>query len=230
MAYDIKIKDNYFTLRPSIRRKHISIGIDDESGTFYIAYPAAMAESALLSAIAEDTDKIVDRLRTKTPEIKKHTYAEGELFFLRGTEYPLRYSDMRQNALDFDGHAFFVSPFSASCASPLFEKWYSRALYYDLKTIMPLWTKRISVCPVNVSVKTVRSIWGSCSAGGNITFSTRLVMVPPPLLEYVVVHELCHMKNMNHSKQFWGEVGEYIPDYRAKRSSLKKDGMKYRWQ
>ncbi|MDV3104483.1 M48 family metallopeptidase [Thermococcus waiotapuensis] len=81
---------------------------------------------------------------------------------------------------------------------------------------------KMGVFPKRVFIRHQRSRWGSCSPRGNINFNVRLVSVPPWLKEYVVIHELAHLKHMNHSKAFWEFVGRFYPDYRKARKELKK--------
>ena len=77
--------------------------------------------------------------------------------------------------------------------------------------------------PVNsIRIKDVRSRWGSCSSKANLNFNWRLVLAPMEVLDYVVVHEMCHLKEMNHSKAFWDLVGEILPDYQKQREWLKR--------
>ena len=73
-----------------------------------------------------------------------------------------------------------------------------------------------------VTVRHQKSRWGSCSAKGNLSFNCLLLLFPAELLDYVVVHELCHIKYMNHSERFWSEVEKYLPDYKARRALLKR--------
>ncbi len=75
-----------------------------------------------------------------------------------------------------------------------------------------------------ITVRTQRSRWGSCSAGGNLSFNALLILAPPEMLDYVVVHELCHRKEMNHSPRFWAEVARLIPDWRERRQWLRREG------
>lgn len=72
-----------------------------------------------------------------------------------------------------------------------------------------------------VFIRHQRSRWGSCSAKGNLNFNCLLVRTPPKVMEYVVIHELAHIRHMNHSEAFWTEVERYCPDYRQSRSWLR---------
>jgi predicted metal-dependent hydrolase len=92
-------------------------------------------------------------------------------------------------------------------------------------------TERLSFFAVRMGVKygkvTVRhqtSRYGSCSSKGNLSFNCVLVLCPDWILDYVVVHELCHLKQMNHSAAFWAEVGALMPNYREAREWLKQNG------
>ena len=75
-----------------------------------------------------------------------------------------------------------------------------------------------------ISVKKQRSVWGSCSAKRNINFNLLLCLCPDNVIDYIVVHELCHLKELNHSKKFWNEVEKVLPDYEASRLWLKTNG------
>lgn len=151
-----------------------------------------------------------------------------ESYLYRGLEYPLRLAERAFPALALEDGAFVLSS-STVDRYTAFETWYRRALYDDLHSILPGWTKRIGVSPKVLRIKTVRTLWGSCSSSGSITMCTRLALVPPDLLEYVVVHELCHLKHMNHSPIFWAEVAKYLPDHKERRTLLKKNSQNYIW-
>jgi predicted metal-dependent hydrolase len=73
-----------------------------------------------------------------------------------------------------------------------------------------------------ISIKNTSSRWGSCSTHDNLNFNYKLLFVPAHLRDYVVVHELCHLREHNHSRKFWAEVGAILPDYRVREWELKK--------
>lgn len=76
----------------------------------------------------------------------------------------------------------------------------------------------------SVTIRTQRTRWGSCSTRGNLSFNALLALVPPEVAEYVVVHELCHRRHMDHSTAFWLDVEAILPDYRARRAWLTEHG------
>lgn len=73
-----------------------------------------------------------------------------------------------------------------------------------------------------VFIKNQKKVWGSCSSKKNLNFNYKLLFLKQELIDYVIVHELCHLQEMNHSKKFWNLVGTVLPDYSARRKELKK--------
>lgn len=89
------------------------------------------------------------------------------------------------------------------------------------------WAQQMHIEYGRITIRDQKTRWGSCSSKGNLNFNWRLLMMPEPVMDYVVVHELAHRKEMNHSPRFWEIVGTYIPDYQSKREWLRKNGDVY---
>lgn len=75
-----------------------------------------------------------------------------------------------------------------------------------------------------ITIRNQKTRWGSCSSKGNLNFNCLLMLAPPEVIDYVVVHELCHRKEMNHSAAFWNEVAKVLPDYKKSIKWLKTEG------
>ena len=94
------------------------------------------------------------------------------------------------------------------------------------KTFLPqrvaYFARQMGVSPARITVTGARTRWGSCSGKGNLCFSWRLMLAGPEEIDYVVVHELAHLREMNHSPRFWALVEAVLPDYKQRRQQLKQ--------
>lgn len=84
--------------------------------------------------------------------------------------------------------------------------------------------KLVGVTYGRITIRNQKTRWGSCSSKGNLNFNCLLMLTPPEVIDYVVVHELCHRKKMNHSKSFWNEVEKVCPNYKESVRWLKESG------
>ncbi len=88
------------------------------------------------------------------------------------------------------------------------------------------YARMLGVTYGKISIRDQKTRWGSCSSEGNLSFNWRLILAPPDVLDYVVIHELCHRKEMNHSKEFWALVESLMPEYKERRKWLRENGKK----
>lgn len=98
---------------------------------------------------------------------------------------------------------------------------YKQIALKELRERVEYFAKKMGVHPASVRVNSAKTRWGSCSGSGGINFSWRLITAPSPSVDYVVVHELAHMKEHNHSARFWTIVASVLPDYIERREALK---------
>ena len=103
-----------------------------------------------------------------------------------------------------------------------------RTLAKQAAEILPVKAKQfasqIGVSYGRVTIRSQKTRWGSCTAQGNLNFNCLLMLTPEAVQDYVVIHELCHRKHLNHSQEFWAEVERHCPDYRIYRKWLKDNG------
>ena len=95
---------------------------------------------------------------------------------------------------------------------------------HDLTMRCAFWAEKVGVSYGRISIRHQNSRWGSCSSKGNLNFNCLLMLAPDSVRDYVVVHELCHRKHMNHSPEFWQAVEQAIPEWRSAKNWLRQNG------
>ncbi len=106
---------------------------------------------------------------------------------------------------------------------PQLMRFYRQEAEKIFRERLSIWTHQIGLHPQNVQFKNQKTRWGSCSTKGNLNFNWRLIGAPLFVIDYIIVHEICHLKYMNHSSQFWNLVENYQPDYPGAEKWLRKN-------
>lgn len=149
-----------------------------------------------------------------------------EIFYL-GKTYSLtvQLNHHGRAAAVFDGVSLRVECFDQREAERLLERWYRRQAKAVIEGALIKYSAMMGISYQGVVIKDQRTRWGSCSSQGNLNFSWRLIKAPLEVLHYVVVHELAHRKEMNHSQRFWELVGRYCQDYKRHAKWLKEHAV-----
>ncbi|MCE2503121.1 MAG: M48 family metallopeptidase [Chlorobi bacterium] len=108
---------------------------------------------------------------------------------------------------------------------PVLKDWLRQQAVERIKQVADEEAKRLGVRWKRISIREQRTKWGSCTEDGNLSFNWRLILFPPRVLRYIVIHELCHLRHFDHSIRFWRMVAAYMPDYRSAVDWLRTEGM-----
>jgi len=164
-------------------------------------------------------------------------YIDGEMYLYLGREYPLKIlhvGGVNKSLASFSGAELTVlipEAVSEELKPTLVKKavwdFYRDCAESDVDRLLKVYSEKLKISLPVFKVKHQKRRWGSCSADNVLRINFQLMMAPPKQLEYVVVHELCHVKEKNHSARFWKLVGELMPGYEVHRKNLKKDGWRY---
>ena len=203
------------------RRRTISIQVRPD-GQVVVRAPLRVAEK-VVRAFVESKAGWIER---KKAEAAKYVpapakqFKDGERFLLLGREIPLRVAVSQRAALSL-ADEFVLSQRALPNAAAVFEKWYKAYALEVLNERVKLYAARHGFAPGRIRITSARTRWGSCSSTGTLSFTWRLVMAPLDVVDYVVIHELAHLKVKNHSKIFWGSVAALMPDYKRRMAWLK---------
>jgi predicted metal-dependent hydrolase len=207
-------------------RKSFSIELTPD-GRLIVRAPK-YASNAQIEAVIAKKAAWIEKARLRQAENHAHlqpkTFTPGETFWYLGKLYPLRLTNRQRPPLDLDG-AFYLSRQHQSQAKDVFIAWYRHETRQITQQMIDTYSQRYGFKVNQVRITSARTRWGSCSGKGNLNFTYRLCMAPLAVVEYVVAHELAHLKVPNHSRAFWGEVARINPSYQTSRAWLKKYGL-----
>lgn len=195
------------------KRKKISLHIDP-FGIITVKVPKGTSEEIISNAVQRHGKLILEKLQTiaKAREIPQpREYQDDGKFLYLGKEYSLHelieIGDLNEEELQIKLKKFYFS----SCKKIIGE----RITQYQIA---------LRVKPKSIEIVESRTKWGSCSSDKKLTFNYRLAMAPIEVIDYVIIHELCHLHHMNHDRSFWRRVGSMMPDYKDKEAYLARHG------
>ncbi len=149
-------------------------------------------------------------------------YEEGEKFLYLGIERDLKIVDNPEIKLTYHEGSFYLSKYYLKVANKCFIDWYKDRAREYVSDIADRFSGRYNVPYKKTIIKDSFRQWASCSGDGNLNFSWRVILVPPEVISYLVVHELAHINLRNHSPKYWNKVEQMMPDYIKYENLLKE--------
>lgn len=213
------------------RRKTASIEVSPD-GRVTVKVPRFLSDDQIAQLVAGKS-KWIQKTLNRNTEIRergaqKLISDEGRIVYL-GAEYQLLLEDGLPATIELGNHSLRLRrPVAAGDTRDpqklvlLLVGWYrARALEYTVERAR-YFSGMLGVQFNRIKVRSMRSRWGSCTSRGNISFDWRLITMRPNIVDYVVVHELCHLVHPNHSREFWTLVESILPDFRTRQKHLKE--------
>jgi len=197
------------------QRKKLSIHIDP-SGLVTVKAPNHTNDEVVMNAVKQHGSKIVKQLHAidaaQSPMPNVKAYEEEGKFLHLGRYYALHELIETDGLTEEELQRELKKFYFASCKKVIGER-------------LKMYQKQLKVTPKTYIIEESLTKWGSCSSAKHLTFNYRLAMAPIEVIDYVVIHELCHLLHMNHDRSFWRRVGSIMPDYKAKEAFLARYGQ-----
>jgi hypothetical protein len=225
----VRYKDThiYYTLKYTKRKKTIGIRITD-SRTVAVHSPHGLSRTHIESLIMKKGEWILRHSAEK--EYAGERASDNRVLYLGNQLKLLPAADRSPKTVPFayvEGDTLFVPRNTGSPRESIIE-FLRREAQKIVGERVSYFSENMHVRPLKIHIKNNRSIWGSCTPKKTLNFAYRIVMAPPEIIDYVVVHELAHLITMNHSKRFWEIVARYIPEVPKKRKWLRENETRLR--
>jgi predicted metal-dependent hydrolase len=209
-----------YRIRRSDRASRVRVSVD-ATGAVEVVLPRRSPASAAPAAIAELRPWIERRLRDASA-VRAAVAARGETLPYLGTQLALA-PEPGRTRVHRAGERLLV-PGDAERAPAAIERWYRRAAAREIAPRLDAAARALGTTYATLSIRGQRTRWGSCSARGAMSFNWRLLLAPEPVLDYVVWHEACHLRVMDHSPRFWALVRRHCPEFEEHRRWLRLQG------
>lgn len=210
-----------------IRTKRRTFGLRVGSDATLTVRAPLRADIKLIEKIVAEksawiTKKQEEALK-KGKDVVTHQFEAGESFYCLGQGYPLTIAEQGKT-LTFESDNFFLPQKYSYKGKEVFIKWYkAKALSY-IQERVDYYSNQMGLSYKSIRISSAKKRWGSCSGKKNLGFSWRLILAAPEIIDYVVVHELAHLKHHNHAKTFWLYVESILPNYKVSKKRLKENG------
>lgn len=226
-----------YEVKRTTRRNSVRLKIVD--GTVRVLIPKTFAKRRVPSVIKENLDWIRQKLAEHQSQLDlaQQGYSSGSNFPYLGSNYRLGFcasleemvlldeANLLIRVANEDNQQEYKEVVSKEVVSRVLSDWYVKQANKELVERTRKYADVVKVQPRSIAVKSYRSRWGSCSINGDIRYNWRLIMAPPEVVDYVVIHELCHILHHNHSKDFWLAVASFCPNYRDRSHWLRQYGF-----
>ena len=165
--------------------------------------------------------KTAEAIHRPQPPLKE--FREGEGFLVTGKTCHLHIVSNATRDVDFDGR-LVLSAKAVPCAREAITRWYRKQARILFTARVQHFAEVMRCQPVSIRITSPRRRWGSCGVYNSLNFNWRLIMAPPEIIDYVVVHELAHVRYKHHGPDFWDVVSKFHPDHRQAKRWLKDNG------
>ncbi len=218
-----------YIVRRSARAKYMRITITPHSGVV-VTLPARLKRYINPEKlIREKQEWVLEHLSKVAPPFPPLPLTDGSKVNFRGEPHTIRLAiGGRRPAIGVNGRELHVT-LPASHQGELKEvvkEWIKQQALETILQEAASAAETIGVRYNRITIRDQKTKWGSCSKQGNLSMNWRLILFPPEVLRYVVIHELCHLKHFNHSQRFWDMVERYDPSYRDSIAWLKQFGAR----
>ncbi|WP_373599759.1 M48 family metallopeptidase [Paraclostridium bifermentans] len=215
------------------KRKTLSLEIKQD-GTINVLSPNGVDKNFIINAVKDKGDwilKKVEELEIKNKNKLERNYETGDIFMYLGKEYKLQVVvdktvTRAEVKLKDENIIIKVNSNNKEYIQQNLKLWFADETLKIVKDRVNYYSKYFKDNVRAIKIKDQKTRWASCTYKNEILFNLRCSMAPIEIIDYVVVHEMCHMEHRNHSKDFYNAVGKIIPDYKEKIKWLKDNGMK----
>ena len=206
-------------------RKSIALQITDDA-TLIVRAPFYVNDETIERVVLKRKDwleKNKNSILRRDPKFSTREFVNGEGFLYLGKYYKLTIVEGQEIALELR-NGFCLSRELLPNALQVFIQWYKEKAHEKISERVEWYAQKRGFKYNKINITNAQKRWGSCSSKRNLNFSWRLIMAPLPVVDYVVVHELVHLEEKNHTKMFWNKVKMLMPDYEKHKEWLKRNG------